>query len=378
MGPKDYGTPQDQWNFWALRHLAALCVLFAHAFALSGKLPMELLRVFPFLAGIAPFGVAMFFAISGFLISQSWHTRPRALRFMAHRALRIMPGLCGAIAFAVLLGWAYTRLGTQDYWTSNQLWTYVVDNLLLRNALVLPGVFMSNPVPQQVSGTFWTLPVEVTCYLWVLALGVCGVLARPRWALTALAAALSAVSVWGGAINPFGAIVDTGAMPAYFAAFLFGMAVYQGRRTLLPGWRVPLLAWAALALLPRLATPESAAAVVVLEVLRAGVFAWSVASVAAALGRVWTEPRGWPDLSYGIYLFGFPIQQALVASFPGWGGWAVFAASLFLTSGAAALSWYLIESPALRCKRYLAPGPGPSLDPSTGAHPRQHLTTSRN
>lgn len=347
------GRHPEQWNFWVLRHVAAFCVLFAHAFTLSGQLPMDLLRAMPFLGGIAPFGVAMFFAISGFLVSHSWHTQPQPVRFVAHRVLRIMPGLCGAIGFAVLVGWAYTTLGTSEYWSSAQLRTYMADNLLLRNVLVLPGVFESNPVPQAVTGTFWTLPVEVTCYLWVLALGATGMLASPRRALPVLAVALPVLAVWGGAINPFRAQVIADAMPVYFAAFLFGMAVYQCRHSLLRGWLLPVLAWMALALLAGLVSLQGLAATA-LDMLCAGAMAWALASIAAALGRVWAEPRGWPDLSYGVYLYGFPIQQALAASFPQWSGWAVLAASLLLTAVAAALSWYLIESPALRCKRYFA------------------------
>jgi peptidoglycan/LPS O-acetylase OafA/YrhL len=81
--------------------------------------------------------------------------------------------------------------------------------------------------------------------------------------------------------------------------------------------------------------------------------AWFLINSVHHVSRFWAEPAHWPDLSYGIYLFGFPIQQALIAAFPQWNGWANLAASMCLTALVASVSWYLIEYPALRLKKRL-------------------------
>ena len=69
------------------------------------------------------------------------------------------------------------------------------------------------------------------------------------------------------------------------------------------------------------------------------------------------------DFSYGLYIFSFPVQQLLMH----WTDGQLplipfmllgFAASLAL----AVLSWHLVESPALRLKRYL---PRAASAPST-------------
>jgi peptidoglycan/LPS O-acetylase OafA/YrhL len=58
------------------------------------------------------------------------------------------------------------------------------------------------------------------------------------------------------------------------------------------------------------------------------------------------------DLSYGVYIYAFPIQQALVP----WTGTPLnnLLASLPLILLCAALSWHWIERPALARKRIVA------------------------
>jgi peptidoglycan/LPS O-acetylase OafA/YrhL len=56
------------------------------------------------------------------------------------------------------------------------------------------------------------------------------------------------------------------------------------------------------------------------------------------------------DYSYGLYIYAFPIQQALILYFPGIRPLALFGVAFLLTLICAMLSWHLIESPALKLK----------------------------
>ncbi|GAB1386543.1 acyltransferase [Melaminivora sp.] len=339
----------DRQNYWAVRHVAALCVLLAHAFELSGKLPMDLLRVVPVLAGISGLGVTLFFIISGYLVTQSWLRHGSAPVFLWHRCLRIMPGLWGCIAFAVFLGWALSTVPASAYWQHPLLRDYVWGNLLLRNTQALPGVFENNLAARWVTGTFWTLPLEVTCYLWVLTLGVAGLLRQRILATALLLAGWLGVTLWGGQINLFDATIVPQWLPRYYGAFLSGMLLCLWRDRIFVGWLLPaLLLWAVATWAWYL--PETDPLWRWVDVLRVALLAWFVLNFVAWLSRFWPEPARWPDLSYGLYLYGFPIQQALVQWQPDWNGWLVFAASTLLTLLAAALSWYLIEARALQLK----------------------------
>lgn len=345
-------------NYWVVRHLAAFFVLFAHSFELSGKLPMDLLRAFPLLVGISGLGVTLFFIVSGFLVTQSWQRHQSAAVFGWHRLLRIMPGLVGCIAFAVLLGWALGTLPTAAYWSHPQLREYVLGNVLMRNVLVLPGLFQGNPAGPGVTGTFWTLPLELTCYLWVLVLGVLGLLGRRGVATAVLLAALAGVTLWGGAINVFGAAIIPQWLPRYYAAFLCGMLLALWRERVFIGWWLPgaLMAAAGAAWWYM---PAESALRPWMDLVYVAMLAWFLVNAVAAASRWWPEPAGWPDLSYGVYLYGFPIQQALVHWRPDWNGWMVFGAASALSLLAAAASWYAIEARALRLKDALGRGGHP-------------------
>ena len=332
-------------NFWLFRHIAAFCVLFSHSFDLSQKLPLDLLRAFPFLVGTATFGVTVFFIISGYLVTQSWMRNKNSLHFLASRLLRIIPGLWACIAFVVLLGAVFSTLPVREFWLHPQVHSYIGRNVLFQNILTLPGVFEKNPLGGLVSGTFWTLPIELTCYLWVLVIGSLRGFRNPLVFALMVLLSLGAVTLQGTQFNIFQATVASDSLPLYYTAFLCGSALYGihhfvGKYTIVP-WIVPA------SLLITIYIFNAS------DVIYVAALAWFLINTVHHVSRFWPEPSRWPDLSYGIYLFGFPIQQAFIATFPHWSGWGNLAASLLLTALVASMSWYWIESPALSWKKRL-------------------------
>jgi peptidoglycan/LPS O-acetylase OafA/YrhL len=75
---------------------------------------------------------------------------------------------------------------------------------------------------------------------------------------------------------------------------------------------------------------------------------------------VWVGSRSWPvlrsagrfgDLSYGIYLWAWPVQQILVMLFgKSLSVWQHMAVALPVTVACALASWHLVEKRALRLK----------------------------
>ena len=330
-------------NILLLRLVAALLVVLGHSFILVGDMsaagdPVHWLlpRTHAHLVG-----VALFFTISGFLITLSFERNPHVIRFLRARFLRLWPALTIVVALtAFVLGPMLSVLAPDDYFSSTDgggtapgyFWSNV---LLIDPRQTLPGVFGSNPIPRIVNGSLWTIPYEAALYLLVAAAGALGLFRRPRLASALVALAIVVVVLWpsyGGGPYPQRLALLGLQLGACFGA---GSIACLMRR------RVPvssgiLLALAALSLLAR-ETPLMWLAVVYF------VF-WF-----AYVPKLPSMPAGL-DLSYGTYLWAFPLQQSIVALLHVATPLALFAIAAPLALSVAAGSWLLVERPALRLK----------------------------
>ncbi len=166
---KSQNTAPNHSNnaFDFLRLFAASAVLFSHSFALYGLPEPESIGGVSFGA----LGVGILFAISGFLVCQSWNSDPSVLRFSIRRGLRIFPGLIVmAIAAVIVVGPLFSRLSPEQYFSQFSTWAYIPNASLLFRSVNLPGLFENNPLPKYVNGSLWTLRYEVLMYAW-LAIG---------------------------------------------------------------------------------------------------------------------------------------------------------------------------------------------------------------
>src|SRR5919202_5926078 len=150
-------------NFGVLRLTAATAVLVSHAFRLTGSTEPVAAITGETLGDVA---VAVFFAVSGFLVAGSWCRDPRLGRFLARRAKRIWPGLAVAVLFTVyVVGPIFTRLPLKEYLDSGGTHAFL-GWLVMVPSHRLPGVFTSNPLGLA-NASLWTLPVEFKAYLLV-------------------------------------------------------------------------------------------------------------------------------------------------------------------------------------------------------------------
>jgi peptidoglycan/LPS O-acetylase OafA/YrhL len=327
--------------FDLLRLVAALLVVVGHSWVLTGhEDPLTFLNG----TDAGDIGVGVFFLLSGYLVSSSWLSDPSPRRFAARRALRVYPAYTLVVLLLTLVvGPLLTRLSAADYFRAGGTWKFLGGNLLIFPVQFdLPGVFTTAPYPNAVDGSLWTIRVEVLCYVGVAVLGLLGLLRR-RWVLAAVAAVLSVfagvieVSGYVGALIP-GMVDSQAAVPiAYFGIGMVYRAFLAKRP--LPWWTLPAAAvfWVALGLTP--VAPLGAIAFI-------AVATFTVAFRAPAAPH---QPTRGFDLSYGTYLMAFPVQQILVKA-----GVRESALNALLTAVIvlllAAVSWWFVESPALRHK----------------------------
>lgn len=328
-------------NFDALRLFAAGMVIYGHGWILSTPAGPGFWGV-PF----ARVGLDIFFSISGYMITRSWQRTPNLPRFLAKRALRIFPGLIACVvASAYVLGARLTNLPLRAYLADAQTLDYL-RNIQLEQRLNLPGVFEGMRLGGAVNGSLWSLFPEVLCYLTVPLLGLLAL--RPRlWTLGVGAVAAGAAGMWmfygyeGESFVFYGTDVKymLVQVPFFFLGGLYGLL----------GDRIENFYRADFALLGY-----------TLNWMVASWFSWwnmpvewvTLPYMVLCFGRtampVVRRAGRFGDLSYGMYLYAFPVQQFVLAAMPG--NQYPIITCMILTLPLALLSWHLVEAPALRWK----------------------------
>jgi peptidoglycan/LPS O-acetylase OafA/YrhL len=287
--------------------------------------------------------VPMFFALSGWLIAGSLF-RNSIVTFIGLRAIRIMPALTmETMLSGLILGPSLTTLPLKAYFTNPVFFKYL-ENVVGHIHTRLPGVFIGNPVDNVVNGQLWTVPWELWCYLAIIVAGMLNVV-RMRTlflAITIVATiALFAFEVVArGQINQ-----ENGVAPqALLMAFLSAVALFLYRDRM--PWSGVIAAAAAIATVGLLRIPGG-------DYLTG----FPVAYVTIYLGLLNPKRvlilRG-ADYSYGLYIYHYAIQQAIVYLLPAYRQWYfVFASSFMVSAVFAAFSWIYVEKPALNWRRYL-------------------------
>lgn len=296
-------------NFLALRLLAAAAVIVSHSYPIARGLhaiePLQQLG--PTLGTVA---VWAFFGIAGFLILKSFESRP-LMDFTLARLRRIFPGLIVvSLLTTFVVGPMFTVLTQSEYFGSRGTWEYVPRAISLKwVTFALPGVFADNPYPA-VNGPLWSLYYEVFCYVALVAAGVSGLLKRFPLFLLLSAAAYVFTS-------------DTIYAPLCLA-FVTGMVLYRYREKV-PSWAV-LVPWT-MVLVSSAALPVA------------------VAITALWLSGLKRVPFIRADYSYGLYIYGWPVQQIVIHQMPGIDPMQLTAIALPVALLCAAASWHFVEKP---------------------------------
>ena len=335
-------------NLTALRWFAAGLVLYGHAFVFLGLPEPLFLQWVP----MGPLGVYIFFAISGYLVAQSWERDPHVLRFLAKRALRIFPGLAVCTLLSVLvLGPLLTTLDAGTYWRNEHTRGYLT-NMVLYITYHLPGVFANNRLPHAVNGSLWSLPVEFFMYLLLALLGLLAAVFKAvsnrlmAWAVGVMALVFMLLAaLWAGTTTEALVIyrTDLRQVPMCGVYFLVGASLFCFKLTkyfTLSNVLLALVLWLCLGVQPHW---FAMAAWVVLPFV---VLAFGLAR------QPWLVRMHARDYSYGIYIYAFPVQQTLVSFWPQMPLTAYLLSTLVITAALAALSWHFVEKPALKLKPF--------------------------
>ena len=340
-------------GFHMLRHALAIVILAHHcrvavfgvettaAYAGKGSLVAvsdaagATLQIGPILTELLRPGlfalVGMFFALSGFLVTGSSLRNNNVKVFFANRALRILPALSVEVSLsALVLGPLVTILPLSEYFSDFQFFRYF-GNIVGHVTFQLPGVFVNNPWPGMVNANLWTLPPEFWCYFLMFAVMITGIVLQPKRLNAIVIIALVLAVVLDIADHArFSIREDNTHFTVGYIVLMFGFgAVFHANAD-----RIVMDKWLAL----------------------------TYCTVYVGMMTFPTFDRLLKqDLSYGIYLYGFPITQATIFFLlPRIGGLPhvaqyllVLPITVALTALFSTLSWRFIEKPALGLRKYV-------------------------
>lgn len=283
------------------------------------------------------FLVPSFFALSGFLVAGSL-IRNNLPSFLTLRAIRIYPALAiETFISAILIGPFLSSLSFSEYFSHSEFHSYAL-NVLGYVHYHLPGVFLDNPGGRSVNEQLWTIPYELECYVAIAGMALIGLTKRPKallWTLIMVTAAILLYQIYNSKFPPLSAR-PPGRM--IVLAFLFGAALYF-LKPIVPMSKV-------------LFVTAVASCWAIFQFAEANYLApLPVAYVTVYLGTL-NPPRGiitkLADYSYGLYLYGFPVQQTLVNIFPSSAEWYYNLPLSIIAAGALSyVSWHLVEKPVM-------------------------------
>ncbi|APW38432.1 hypothetical protein RD110_15525 [Rhodoferax koreense] len=324
----------------------ATAVLLSHSFPLTmgSNAGEPLFALFGTLT-LGEVAVDCFFILSGFLISRSWLSEPRVLPYLKKRILRIIPGFVVAFLFSVFIaGWIGSTNGVSYLSQLNML--SLASNVLNLTQPNAPPTFEGSFFPD-VNGSLWSIRYEFVCYLLVLLLGLMSIINRSfimvsLWILSLAAFLIFRVGYADasavGAIRGGDRVMLLRLLPMFLSGAVIGLLDLHRNAS----WK--WLALAACLLIAGLTYRYTA------EIALASAGAYLVLGVGFKSGK----PKfieNLPDISYGVYLYAWPIQKLVVHFGFANGPWKLFFISLVLSVSAGVLSWHLIEKPALSLKK---------------------------
>lgn len=281
-----------------------------------------------------------FFCLSGFLVAGSMVRTKDLTVFIVLRGIRIFPALIvEVILSAILIGPVFTILPFYEYFHSRQFFAYFF-NVIGYIHFNLPGVFVNNPA-KTVNAQLWTIPYELECYIVIAIAWLAGLITRRIIYLITLCGLVCFIHIWLFLRGHLPHEFDLAPGRALVLSFLVGVVLFLYRDYVrvniilfllsIIGYFIVLLRPETIYLLPL-----------------------PVGYITIYLGLL--NPKrniilDSGDYSYGIYLYGYPIQQVVSQLFSQYRFWYVnFALTIILSGIVAWCSWTFVESRVLSRK----------------------------
>lgn len=335
-------NPDRNNSFDLIRHAAALMVLISHHSALSRVAVPKFLGIFSYGA----FAVLIFFAISGYLVTRSFDRSSSFWSYFEKRLRRLFPGLivCTALMVVILCGFMGVK-PISEWLFSGGAYNSFMSSIWMEGMRDINKFSHDFKYPNAINGSLWTLRYEFFCYLIIPTSLIVLKSYRSLYALLIFAMAFQLYAAFGHQT-----ITSLSRLTLLMNPFVVGGILYFTQRS----WDTPKTKWfliiaSAIFVVAAPKTPHMQPFFYV---------ALSILTVLIGLTFKETIIAGRFDISYGIYIYAFPVQQ-LVINKTSLGFYSSMAVSAVITVLIAILSWRLVE------KRFISRAKSPRPEPAS-------------
>ena len=287
-------------NLQLIRFISSICVIIAHAFAIStGNEENEFLsKLTDGYLGLGALAVCVFFVAGGFLIAKSVERQKIAGKYFKSRIIRIFPSLIFTTVCVTVLGAFFSEHTPLEYFKNNDTWKYLLNSFFVP-VHNLPGVFENNPYLPTVNGSLWTLPIEFLCYIACFITYKCKLLKKNSFliSLPFVMIGILILDCLGNYISFARSIIR----PCLLFYIGMGYWVYREHIELKKSWFIISIIGFLLSLF--------------YDVPQIGIyifFPYILFMVSYGMKQCSSIIGNLGNYSYGIYLWGFPVQQAVV------------------------------------------------------------------
>lgn len=336
--------------FDLIRIFAAGAVLLSHSFPLTGLVEPAVGHK----STLGSLAVWIFFALSGYLVAASLTHTPTVAEFLRKRVLRVFPALIFFIFFSVLIiGPLLSNLHLASYFSNPKTWLYFLHNPAFGLQSELPGVFEKNVFPLEFNGSMWTIKYELLMY------AILATLSRKNISRNVII--LFSMFLFGNLIHSIGLLdinkifwrIESWSSFTAERLCLLGSIFFSGVLVHLFFDRLTSHRVAIVAALMFLATSGSIVFRSMVAITLPIIVIYIAYNCPAVIRKL--APRS--DLSYGVYLWAFTVQQFFASvGLVGESYWAInLVLSVLVTGCIAWLSWHFLEKPALRFKKSIVP-----------------------
>ena len=332
-------------NLNLFRLVFAVLVIFSHSFELIDTCADRepLVRIFQTIS-FGTFAVNGFFLLSGYLIVHSWESDPRPLSFLRKRILRIYPGFIVAFLVCVLV---VGPLGSNAALYFHQIHLpKIFEGMIMLQRPETPSVFAGQPY-DSTNGAMWTIHHEFACYITVLIFGVFRLFGRRSiWLVAGLTLALLhliGMQTPSGSVNLWSHNVRLDRQFFHLGNYFFAggcFRLFRDRITF--NWK---FASVCLVLLPLGVGSFIGTALLLPVIMGYLLFFFGFMPI-----RILSGFERFPDISYGVYLYGWPVQKLILWYCPIASPWALFPLACVGAFALGLISWIYIEKPFLRFK----------------------------